>query len=1035
MNRKLLLYIPIILILFSPQRAGATHAAGSELIYEWLRDSTYRFYFKLFRDCSGIAESNSVNMCYFSPCDGRSGQIVMQKMTLLANNQPNGQAVSTGCPFSMTQCDWINATIPGFQEWWYMADLTLPSRCENWTFYLSINARNTSDNLITSSSNTNLYIEATLNNKDFQQFSSPYFSVKPIPYVCVSEPIGYSGGPVDPDGDILTYEFIRPRNQVGGCVGTYTAVPVNFVVPFDLGNPFATTGPFNFDQATSLMNFTPSLISKNGIAVRVNKYRNGIKLGSVMRDIQFQVISCSSAPVNVEVIPTTVSGARYVNGRIEACAGVPFRFCYKATTDLRGSLLVTSDNHDVALPGSSAIYNNQATDSVLACISWSSLDTGLRLLTVTVKDSTCRSPGVIIPKSFVIPIYINPWKASFLETPICLGDTVKLEAQGSSNINWTVLPGGDGIQSLSCTNCKEPIARPITTTTYVASYNTSESCATGDTIVVQVTETAVAITPEEPLVLCEPDSLRVSAIASGPKPTIALDCGINTGSALVTTDSIEVKLLVPGGVQSIYNPASTPFNGNHHTARHQYLIRASDLLYSGVRSGTLTGLSFYLTNPSTAAVFENLKIALKCTNEKLDVNQGFQNGTVGVYDAGGPVTLAGAPGWRHFPFDRPYNWDGKSDILVELCYANSGLVPAVFTQYYTTDYDASMFQYNVVGNICIGDPALTATPIRSDQLPAMRFSWASAPDRDYEYKWTGNDWFSSDTLPEVSTFIEKNTAIVVSVLGRNDCMARDTLFVSVSDHRYIMHPDTVICAGTVLRLYVKDTASDQAGFSARWFEHAFLIPTSLSCDTCYAPLAEPLEDIIYRVVVTDSFGCIDTLSTDVIVDQTSQVKILNRDTTIGYGMPLRLNATGTENYVWSPSRWLDNAWVSDPIARPGESVIFVVMGIDGSCYSYDTVRVKVDYEGNPFIPTAFSPNGDGKNDVFRVGNLTFQKLLEFRVFNRWGEEVFSTTDPKEGWNGQWKGLEQPMGVYHYLIRLSYPKGEERMFKGGVTLVR
>ncbi|MBZ0099247.1 MAG: gliding motility-associated C-terminal domain-containing protein [Taibaiella sp.] len=82
----------------------------------------------------------------------------------------------------------------------------------------------------------------------------------------------------------------------------------------------------------------------------------------------------------------------------------------------------------------------------------------------------------------------------------------------------------------------------------------------------------------------------------------------------------------------------------------------------------------------------------------------------------------------------------------------------------------------------------------------------------------------------------------------------------------------------------------------------------------------------------------------------------------------------------------------------------------------------MDKRDNLYVPSAFSPNGDGKNDVFRITNLGFQRIMEFRVFNRWGQEIFSTNDHRRGWDGTWEGVPQEMGVYNYLIRVAYPDG-------------
>ncbi len=443
-------FILFLLSVCMPRPGNATHVAGSELIYEWRSDSTYRFFFKFYDDCGGNYPAlQEFDLCYYNPCNGFSGRVKIGKMTLLPGNIPNGTPIGTGCPGVLTTCTGM-AAIPGFREWWYTVDLQLPSRCDNWIFSVSVNARNPSSNLV-DAQNYNMYIEATLNNMDpagfgggtHARFSSPFFSLKPVLYICVNTPTSYSGGPVDPDGDVLTYEFITPRYIGSGSIGAhcqplFTPAPHVFVTPFDLQNPFAANNTFVFDPVTSLMTFTPSVTGKNTVTVRVNKFRNGVRLGSVMRDVQFQVLPCDMPPILVDVIPTTVTGAQYINGRVEACAGVPFSFCYKAVAGLPNSVLVVEDNHITALPGSSVVYNNMYTDSVLACVSWSGADTGLRLLTIVARDSACRAPGVIVPQVFVIPVYVRPAMESYTEQGICLGDTLVLHAPfpGSSNL-WS----------------------------------------------------------------------------------------------------------------------------------------------------------------------------------------------------------------------------------------------------------------------------------------------------------------------------------------------------------------------------------------------------------------------------------------------------------------------------------------------------------------------------------------------------------------------------------------------------------------------
>lgn len=86
------------------------------------------------------------------------------------------------------------------------------------------------------------------------------------------------------------------------------------------------------------------------------------------------------------------------------------------------------------------------------------------------------------------------------------------------------------------------------------------------------------------------------------------------------------------------------------------------------------------------------------------------------------------------------------------------------------------------------------------------------------------------------------------------------------------------------------------------------------------------------------------------------------------------------------------------------------------------------------VPNAFSPNGDGANDVFQVIHKNIS-LKSFKIFNRWGQELFYTTDIKKGWDGNYKGKPCELGVYFYLIEYSDPYGKNGVKKGDVTLVR
>src|SRR5690606_14706011 len=201
-------------------------------------------------------------------------------------------------------------------------------------------------------------------------------------------------------------------------------------------------------------------------------------------------------------------------------------------------------------------------------------------------------------------------------------------------------------------------------------------------------------------------------------------------------------------------------------------------------------------------------------------------------------------------------------------------------------------------------------------------------------------------------------------------------------------------------------------------------------------MASPKETITYQILVVDSVGCRDTLTARVEVRPLPKVDILGNDTLVKYGTSIQLLANGARLYSWDPVSSLNNPNTSHPVATPLEPTMYTVTGIGANgCRASDTLKVDLDMRDKLFIPTAFSPNGDGKNDIFKVTNLTFQRLVEFRVYNRWGQEVYSTNDNNKGWDGSWKGVPQEIGNYQYLIRVAYPDGYLDTYKGDVTLVR
>jgi gliding motility-associated-like protein len=164
------------------------------------------------------------------------------------------------------------------------------------------------------------------------------------------------------------------------------------------------------------------------------------------------------------------------------------------------------------------------------------------------------------------------------------------------------------------------------------------------------------------------------------------------------------------------------------------------------------------------------------------------------------------------------------------------------------------------------------------------------------------------------------------------------------------------------------------------------------------------------------------------------------DTSVVVGQPLQLNATGGIDYLWVPGTSLNRANINNPIAMYNgsfDSIQYKVLMInENGCQdsAYVTVRV---FRTNPqiFVPSAFTPNGDGKNDVFRPIAVGITNIEYFRVYNRWGQLVFSTTTNESGWDGRIAGKDQGSGTFVWVVKATDFTGKAVFAKGTVTLIR
>ena len=201
------------------------------------------------------------------------------------------------------------------------------------------------------------------------------------------------------------------------------------------------------------------------------------------------------------------------------------------------------------------------------------------------------------------------------------------------------------------------------------------------------------------------------------------------------------------------------------------------------------------------------------------------------------------------------------------------------------------------------------------------------------------------------------------------------------------------------------------------------------------PIASPSATTTYTLSISSSICGMVRDSVTVTVHQLPPVET-GPNNTISIGLSTQLSATGGIQYSWSPSYGLSNANISNPVANPTITTTYIITVTDTfGCHSSDSVTVFVISKAF-WLPTAFTPDGNGQNDVLFVRGVDIQNF-EFTIFNRWGEKIFEAKNMQLGWDGTKQGTGEPMpqGAYPYFIKGTLSNGDPVDAKGLVNLIR
>ena len=231
--------------------------------------------------------------------------------------------------------------------------------------------------------------------------------------------------------------------------------------------------------------------------------------------------------------------------------------------------------------------------------------------------------------------------------------------------------------------------------------------------------------------------------------------------------------------------------------------------------------------------------------------------------------------------------------------------------------------------------------------------------------------------------------------------------------------DTLICPGDSVWI------SGNTGFDSYAWPHGPAVRSAwLSTPGSYA--------------LTGRYVCGEVVDSVRVAYAPEPVLSLPPELSVELGEPLRLpGPTGYAFYNWLPPYRLDCTSCARPLARPAVDTLYRLEVANGfGCTATDSILVRVLPRLRTYVPTAFSPNDDGRNDVLRLyAGPEVAKVLSFEVYGRWGNKVFSSAEPEPTWDGDSAGRPAAQGLYLWQAEVELLDGRRQRLRGEVSLLR
>ena len=1038
---KLTFLIPVIFFML-PFTASATHIVGGEIGYRCLGGNQYEITLRVFRDCFnadptaffddpgiiGVYASNGLRLSNIS-------------LRPIGNDTLRKDLDSCYTSFINSVC--VHTTV-------YRSVITLNPRVGGYHFVYQRCCRNTTISNIVNPTEAGATYDILLTEAAMQKCnSSPVVNSWPPVYVCANQELNVNSAATDVNNDSIAYKLCAPL--VGGTLQRPQPIPptappfqpIIWLGPtYSLSNVLGGNNPLTIDVNTGIMKGVPPVLGQFVVAVCFEEYDRFTKnlLSVVRRDFQYNVVNCEVPQATFEA---------------------PEAVCVSSNLTLKqGTKGAKSVEWYIGEPGAEKLIAKG--DSVN--LTFTSVGKN-RITLYYEKGTACQSTFSAVIDAVAIDVISTPLAGQ--KSVVCRGSNFEVNIQNkqvnrSLTYDWQTngnLVSGQGsslatfkmdspsLITLNLSNalgCKSTLIFPVDIHSSIQS-----NINTG----VQLCRDVATVTNENfnkdlSYSWLPKNGLSNSNIGN---PVITLNSSqiysvkiTNPETKCDTTISFSAIVKPFGADPGIDSLSTVCYNvGKQINPKFN-----NTLIYSW---SPAKGLSETTKGNPTVMLKESMSYTVKIQNPASGCDT-----TITVRVEVSPMlpvveldtTLDFCPG-----IPKRVNLP-ESSLVTYLWSPSTGLdnvnvANPIFTlntnQIYTVKITDPKTNCNLVWKVTAQvSPEATISAGRDTSLcnygPYTLTATSSIP---LSFQWSRSPDFSNNLGNQASlkrdTLSRAENTFYLKASDAKGCFWRDTVVISAFPVEATLPDNYVVCKPVDLTaVTIKDNDPNQGLKNYSWFPvNSLTTKPNEGPNAIYKINATTLVNVNFE----NKYGCKKTLETQLELIDLKVNIATDKETLIkGNNEIANISVTGCTDcaYAWTPGTGLNATNSASVRATPQDTTIYKVVVSKKGCKEEKTIRINVDNvncgEPNIFVPNAFTPNNDGNNDVLKVRGRWISKL-QFVVYNRWGQEMFTTTDLNNGWNGVFKGNEVAPDVYNYFLQVTCLDNKIFTKRGNTSLIK